>query len=208
MKHFYDRPPLKIRYWLVTKADLKKIYDFLLRRYNISHLEVRLETASGNNKIYDSFEQFVDDVNHIIESKEIIKRILIDHREDMGSGTTAIWIGIDFISPFASFFIEGKGDKVKDWIDGAYEEMQRIVKAVELTDETLIKALKKKFGKNYPNSVIVFDPNDEIRESLKDVPTILTKVRTSWHNTWWGMLIILVASLVLGTIILRLIGII
>ena len=67
MKNFYARPTLEIQYWLVTKADLKKIYDFFLRRYNILHLEINLETASGNNKTYDSFEEFVNNIDNIID---------------------------------------------------------------------------------------------------------------------------------------------
>lgn len=169
MKHTYNRPRISVKNWLVTKDDLKKIYDFLIRRYKVPSIEFSLKTTSGNNKIYESFKEFEDDIDNLRTLKENVENIDIGHVfMDLSSDNlnrTHIWMAIDFSHKEADFHITGEGNpEIKDWIDGSFEEMKRIAQSFELEDERMIKLLKSGFGKEWGKTTVVEDFGGEIKE--------------------------------------------
>lgn len=216
MKHTYNRPRISVKNWLVTKDDLKKIYDFIILRYNVPSIKFSLETTSGNNKIYESFKEFEDDIDNLRTLKENVEKIYIGHslHDDYSSdksNSTHMWASIEFSDKItytdtgASFHITGEGDsEIKDWIDGSFEEMKRIAQSLELEDKRMIKLLKSEFGENWEKATVVEDFGGEIKNKLKlkeEKP-----VRINWYRTWWGGIIIGVIIIVIGGLILNWLG--
>jgi len=200
----YTRPRLNITYWCVTKEDLYKIYSFFVDRFEDENIPIELQTGSGNDKQYDNFKEFSEDVAKLIEDKESIEEIGIGHRtEDWGERKAKhIWIRINFDQPEASFHIiaEDRDGSYKDWVDGAYEEMRRIVRSFSV-DLDFKKALSKKSTKN-----IIFDYYGTIRDEIKNEPLNKQNEKTpSEVSRWWErtpIQIIMVLGAIAGIIAL------
>ncbi len=128
------------------------------------------------------------------------------------SNRTQIWMDIDFSRKDASFHILGEGNpELKDWIDGAFEEMKRIAQALELEDKRTIKLLKKEFGENWKKTTVVKDFRGEIKNKLKfklkEEKPLLIKVvsKENWYTTWWGKIIIgVIVGVIVGLIFILL----
>lgn len=213
MKHTYNRPTISVKNWLVTKDDLKKIYDFLIRRYKVPSIEFSLETISGNNKIYESFKEFEDDIDNLRALKENVENIHIGHSFSDKSNHTHIWAEIDFSYKGLSFHIVGNGNpEIKDWIDGSFEEMKRIAQSFELEDKRMIKLFKSEFGEKWKETTVVEDFGGEIKNKLesklKEEKHLLIKdvSKKNWYTTWWGRIIIGVIIVVIGGLILNWLG--
>jgi hypothetical protein len=211
MKPTYKRPTIIVKNWLVTKDDLKKINDFLIRRYKVSSIEFSLTTTSGNNKIYESFKEFEDDIDNLRTLKENVESIDMGHNfsdySSDKSNSTNMSASINFSGiGGASFYIRGEGDsEIKDWIDGSFEEMKRIAQSFELEDKRMIKLLKSEFGENWLKGTVVEDFGGEIKNKLKlKLKKVVSKI--NWYTTWWGRIIIGVIIVVIGGLILNWLG--
>ncbi len=106
-----------------------------------------------------------------------------------------------------------EGDsEIKDWIDGAFEDMKIIAQSLELEDERMIKLLKSEFGENWEETTVVEDFLGEIKNNLesklKEEKTLPIKdvSKKNWYTTWWGGIIIGVIIIVIGGLILNWLG--
>lgn len=207
MKYNYERPTLKASYWFVSKEDLLKIYNFLVKKYKKDQIKIDLAVLSGNNREYDTIAELEDEIDTIRGDKETIKEISISGSSDDEEGRTHIWLRINFELSMAHFNIVGSdssGSK-KDFIDGAYEEMCRIFKSFEVTDKALISKMQKNWKINsWHNEIIVEDldsikrnkTQEEIRsESGKDSVKNENKLLKILNNPW---VITLVGGLAVG----------
>jgi hypothetical protein len=201
MKFKYSRPSVNIRAWLVSKEQLKKVYDFFSRKYNSEGIDFTLETKSGNNRVYDSFAEFENDLDEIKSLKEEVRNISIGGGDSDNTGRTHSWLAINFNDSSAIFFILGednKSGKRKNWIDGTYEEIKRIAHSFEI--ESDIKDLFiKEYGKpesyRIMGSNIIEDFWGEKKERLKEI--INNKIKESqrvelensklrwWEKSWF-----------------------
>ncbi len=209
MKHTYERPTISVKNWLVTKDDLKKIYDFIIRRYKVPSINFSLENTSGNNKIYESFKEFEDDIDNLRKLKENVESIRISHNfhdySSDKSNSTHMSASIDFSDKQAYFYIRGEGDsEIKDWIDGSFEEMKRIAQSLELEDKRMIKLLKSEFGENWGKATVVEDFGGEIKNKLESkLKEELSK--ENWYASWRREIIIgVIVGLIVGLIFILL----
>ncbi len=205
MKHTYNRPVIRVKNWLVTKDDLKKIYDFIIQRYKVPSINISLETISGNNKIYESFKEFEDDIDNLRTLKENVEVIYISHTlhdySSDKSNSTHMWASIRFSDKGAYFYIEGAGDsEIKNWIDGSFEEMKRIAESLELEDKRMIKLLKSEFGENWAKATVVEDFGGEIKNKLES--KLKEEVsKENWYTSWRREIIIgVIVGLIVGLI--------
>jgi hypothetical protein len=208
MKYQYTRPNITVNNWLVNKEDLRRFFVFLEGRNEASKVLFQLRTESGNNRSYDSFEEFENDIKLLRESKEIVSVINLDcsHADENGRGH--IWVEIYFSLQTNIFYIIGNDEtgKKKDWIDGAYEEMQRICKSFEIEDDEKKIILKKEFGKKYNERVIVEDFNGEKKAEIekrikenKNKPVEKLLYNEKHDNLkWYIMAIIAIGGLIIA----------
>lgn len=199
MKNQYNRPTLSVFYWLVNKNDLKKFYTFLEARHNSKKILFELETKSGNNREYESFQEFENDIACLESNKEKVELVKIGCSHDDINGRGHIWVNINFNLQQNNFHIIGNdttGGK-KDWVDGAYEEMQRICKSFEIEDKSFQIELKNKFGRKYTENVLVEDFNGlrkvAIEEEIKEKKSFISNSHQSnisnslqsKKKNWW-----------------------
>lgn len=168
MKFNYSRPDIKVDYWLVSKNDLKKVYDFLVKKYSENDVSFKLETKAGNNREYDSLKEFEDDLDEIKNLNETVTHVSISGAVADESGRTHIWLSIFFDSSIAGFHIigEDKTGAKKDWIDGAYEEMQRLAQSLEVKDIKIRETIKKQYKQRFSGTYIVEDFWEEKMNTL------------------------------------------
>jgi hypothetical protein len=173
MKHTYERYPLALNYWLVTRKDLERICNFFQKRLDgkkVKNPSIKVETISGNNKEYSTFEEFLECIQQLISTHEEIRCFhFCQYETDWDSWSKDIFINIDFENNSTLFKVYGfdKDGSVKDWVAGACEELQHLVDSFKL-DKTLTELVQNKFGKSYENAAVVFDYSGSILEQLSD----------------------------------------
>ncbi len=184
MKYNYDRPTLKALYWFVCKEDLLRIYDFLVKKYGKDCIKIRLVVLSGNNKEYDTIAELENEIDVIKRNKETIKEIYISGSSNDNDGRTHIWLDINFELGSASFSIIGSDDSgsKKDFVDGAYEEMCRIFKSFEVTDEALIEKMQKNWKINSWHDEIIIEDLDSIKKNKLEEEIIIEPNKNSTIN--------------------------
>ena len=169
MRHQYNKPRIEINYWIVNSKNIKKLYNSFKKRFPKSVINLNLETESGHNRIYETFEEYLEDISKIIEECEKVSKISIlgSERKNMDIYKQA-WISINF-GKYCHARIHVVGGDTdgshKDWIEGAYIELKKLKKIFEITDKKTIKILDKDYDK------IVFDPNEEIKDKIQDTLT-------------------------------------
>jgi len=198
MKNTYSRPNLNINYWLVSKEDLKRIYNYFKKIYGVS-TNFSLETASGNNKVYENFSEFENNLDEIKALKEEIQTIHIGGSHEDKTGRTHAWLLINFIDSGATFFIVGEdinGDR-KNIIDGIYADLISLSKSLQLTDRAIIELIDKKFQKSFlKGTYIINDIWSEKMDSIKnEIAQRKNHTATSVNQTaleprpWWKAII-------------------
>lgn len=169
----YTKPDLEIFHWCVTKEHLLRINQFLNKRFETNDIPIKLQTISGNDKIYDNFEEFATDIPRLLADEEIVKNVSIEfHVLDIQNDKSKFFfIYIKFREcPLASFHItaEDTDGTYKDWVVGAYEEMKKLQSLFETTDEDFIEVMKERYPINpQDENVIVFDFDGSITESIE-----------------------------------------
>lgn len=223
MKYTYDKPTIKVDTWLVSKADLKKLYDFFVGRSLTQRATFELDTASGNNREYDSFEEFANDLDVLLSEKETVSSIRIATSDSKDDWRRHGWIQLTFPST-AFFALVGRaGDtSLKDWIEGTYVEMKKLAEIFRIEDGSLKDLITEKYGDRWnSNASIIFDPNEEVRKSLlaeidsrqslfEDVPTTSSVIPTQTsilkkiidHPIITGLIVFLLGTLILYVIYL------
>jgi hypothetical protein len=166
MKYEYKRPTVKINHWFVTKDNIERLHEFFKERFKSDEVSIKLETVSGNNRIYDSFHEFEEDIPKLESDSEIVSEILIldSDRSLEDDSFKQSWIKIHF-KPYceASFHLIGgdNDNSFKDWIEGTYVEINKFKELFEVDDQKIVNTLDKR------NTSIVFDPDGKIRGEIE-----------------------------------------
>lgn len=222
MKYEYARPTIQIRNWLVNVKDIEKINSLFKERFSILNVPISIETTSGNNRKYDSYEEMLIDLEKLVADKESVEKIVISYRSSDTQNYNhfkQMWIDLNFGKYGGANFhiIAGDTDgSFKDWVSGTYEEMNKLSKIFEIQDTFIIEKIKKNFL-----TTVVFDYDGSINESIKaeilkqkeTIPTNSThvlsgNVRKNWYEKPIGQIVIGLFVLIVGTIILKIVGII
>ena len=180
MRNEYSKPNIEINHWIVSSLDIQKLYEFFVRRFPESNVEILLESQEGHTRICESFDEYSKEVSLILSNNDIISNVKISVREGESLFELDRYkykqIGINISFEYSSttiYVIGGDTDgSCKDSIEGAYTELLGLKKIFEITDDKVIEVLDKKYNK------IIFDPNGETRkkiiESLKSIDKKLT----------------------------------
>lgn len=168
MKYNYQRTPIDITNWLVNQKDIERIVKFFRLRFSVTEVPISLETKSGNNRTYETYEELVIDLPKLNQDKEIVTKIQIMYRsqgEKNYHHFKQSWISIEFKRGYVTnfFLIAGDTDgSYKDWVEGTYSEINKLKNIFEISDSKKINIIKGRY-----NSGIVFDPDESIKESIE-----------------------------------------
>lgn len=185
MRYQYKKPRINLNYWIVKSEDIKELYNFFSNRFPNSNIEINLETASGHNRTYENFEEYLKDIPKILADSEKITSISISERNTTKIHIyKQIWIQINFGEYCDASFHVISGDtdgSYKDWVEGSYAELNKLKRKFEITNKETIQILNKKYNK------IIFDPNNEIytqiKESIKANQRTTDKITP--HKKWY-----------------------
>lgn len=196
MKYEYNRPSVKINNWLVSKEDIKRVYDFICERLYLKKMEINLETESGNNRTYEDYSELEKDLPRLEVNKETVSKIMMVERITNKNNYLEfkqLWMDLGFGAyPEATFHVIAgdRNGKYKDWIAGTYEQMEKLKELFEVHDEKIISMLKKEY------KPIIFDPDKKIASVIKEKinskegkPTIINK--KWWERTWVQLIFLL-----------------
>ncbi len=212
MKHKYKKPTIEIKNWFVSSDHIKRLHEFFTKRFPESDIEISLETESGHTRIYETLDEYYEDLPKLIADSEVVSTIQISERE---SGAMhhykQAWIDIGFgkYSGAAMHVIGGDTDETnKDWVEGTYTEALKLKDIFEVNDKNVLKY----FGVD--RSQVVFDPegtkyNDakNSREQKEDKPQQVEVVNNqlTWYQKPFGQIVIgLIIAVVAGIILLNL----
>lgn len=199
MKHSYNRPTVEINNWLVSKEDIKRIYDFICERLGLKNIEIELETEPGNNRTYQDYPELEKDLPSLEVNKEIVSKIMLLERvvdKNDNLNFKQIWLEATF-QPYAGarfYVLAGDRDgKYKDWVAGTYEQMGKLGESFEVRDKEVIAILKKQYKS------VVFDPNKKITDAIKEqvknkdkksLAETNSNRKSWWENTWIQLLFV------------------
>ncbi len=207
MRNEYSKPNIEINHWIVSSLDIQKLYEFFVRRFPESNVEILLESQEGHTRICESFDEYSKEVSLILSNNDIISNVKISVREGESLFELDRYkykqIGINISFEYSSttiYVIGGDTDgSCKDWIEGAYTELLGLKKIFEITDDKVIEVLDKKYNK------IIFDPNGETRkkiiESLKSIDKKLTTKSQPSKGKWFNLIKIITNHPLVTTII-------
>lgn len=204
MKHEYKKPTIEIRNWFVSSDHIRRLHEFFQKRFPESKIEISLETESGHTRIYETLNEYFEDIPKLLADSEIVSRIDVSEREGGEMYTyKQAWIDIVFgkYNSATIHVIGGDTDESnKDWVEGTYTEALKLKGIFEPKDISLMGRF------NQLGNGIVFDPDgakfeavkkpDNKTEQTQKVEVVNSKI--SWHQTWWGVIIL---GVVIATII-------
>ncbi|MDB5238294.1 MAG: hypothetical protein JWM46_564 [Candidatus Kaiserbacteria bacterium] len=178
MQYSYDKASVQIEFWLVTKSDLKRLYEFFQGRGSPTF---SLETLSGDNREYDSFAEFESDLEVLLADRETVTLIHVGCSETTANWRKHAWISIGFESNMAHFHVTGNDKKreLKDWVEATYSGIQKLAGLFEIEDEDLRRFIAPEYDP--PNPKIIFDPLENIRRAYEATKTPIVPPPESEH---------------------------
>lgn len=201
MKNDYKKPTIEINHWIVSSDDIEKLYNFFVKRFPKSNIEITLETKEGHTRICETFDEYSKEVPMIMSNHEVISKIKLGERDEVFGKHMykQIWIDINFgeYSSASIHIIGGDIDGTyKDWIEGSYAELNKLKESFEITDEKISKILNHNYNK------IIFDPDGEIHKKIieslkpkKDTATDKAEAGEKWSHFTLKQIIISLLSL-------------
>lgn len=127
------------------------IYHFMSEAVP-GRIEMILETKAGNNKLYQTFEEFEEDIDVVLSLKDQVQKILMIASEVGPEKSRLIWISIEFIFNMARFNIFASDDdgSLREWTDSSYQEMQRLFELFR-PSPAFQELIKRDFYEVYPD---------------------------------------------------------
>lgn len=155
MLYKYSPPQVDIHHWFVTKENLEKIYQILDKRFPREKIRFDLQTKSGNNRSYDSFDEFERDISVINNDKEEVEYIRIEaavgDSESKIFKMAEIFLSFKFNKAYFRVHGEDQNQEAKDWVVGTQQNFKELKEIFETTFP--IRDKKESTG-----DFIIFDP--------------------------------------------------
>jgi hypothetical protein len=170
----YRKPPLQLEYWCASRKDLYMVYNFFRERFGSDTFAILLETKTGYNRAYTSFEEFAEDIELVLAANDDVQKIILTNN-DLGSHTRKyIWFTAEFLFGSARFTLSASDDdgSLRAWADDTYKEMGKLF-ALFRPSEAFIEILKRDFLQTYPerrrsngHGVVVLDYDGNIQDRI------------------------------------------